>query len=110
MTIINDPYALAAMLPDKPLLAVEPRLYQLLARELQALHLHPYDVKAGGRADEQGITLNLRFGEDLGQLLSRRFAWEVIEAGDEEVVAFFREAAERMRKTLISDYFKIMKS
>ncbi len=110
MNIIKDRYSLAAMLPDRPLQIVEPRLYNLLVRELEALHLHPYDVKAGGCADELGVTVNLRFGEELGQFSSRKFLWEAIDSGDEEILSHFREAAELMKKTLIADYFKMMKS
>ncbi|GIP55176.1 MULTISPECIES: hypothetical protein [Paenibacillus] len=110
MTIIENNYSLAAMLPDKPLQLIEPRLYNLLVRELELLHLHPYDVKAGGSADERGVTVNLRFGEQLGQFTSRKFSWEAIETGDDEIATHFRETAELMKKTLIADYFKMMKS
>ncbi|MMZ68394.1 hypothetical protein D1872_310790 [compost metagenome] len=97
------------MLPDKPLQSVEPRLYRLLVRELERLHLHPYDVKAGGRSDDHGVTVNLRYGEELGRVISRRFARQTLEGGDEEIAAFFRQAAEQIKKAMIADYFKMMK-
>ncbi|ARF69585.1 hypothetical protein B7C51_19800 [Paenibacillus larvae subsp. pulvifaciens] len=107
--MINKTYTLAAMLPDKPLQSVEPRLYRLLVQELEQLHLHPYDVKAGGRTDDHGITVNLRFGEELGQVTSRRFFWASLENGDEEALTFFRQAAEKIKKSMIADYFKMIK-
>lgn len=95
--MINETYTLAAMLPDKPLQSVEPRLYRLLVQELERLHLHPYDVKAGGRADAQGITVYLRFGEELGQVTSRKFLWALVEGGDEEVLVFLNSRRKRLR-------------
>ncbi|KAF6568215.1 hypothetical protein JDW19_12705 [Paenibacillus polymyxa] len=105
----NETYTLAAMLPDKPLQSVEPRLYRLLVQELEMLHLHPYDVKAGGRTDDHGITVYLRFGEELGQVTSRKFSWALVEDGDEEVLTFFKQSAEKIKKSMIADYFKMMK-
>ncbi|WP_342429036.1 hypothetical protein [Paenibacillus sp. FSL L8-0158] len=108
--MINETYTLAAMLPDKPLQSVEPRLYRLLVQELERLHLHPYDVKAGGRADDHGITVYLRFGEELGQVTSRKFSWALVEGGNDEVLTFFKQSAEKIKKSMIADYFKMMKS
>lgn len=95
--MINETYTLAAMLPDKPLQSVEPRLYRLLVQELERLHLHPYDVKAGGRADDHGITVYLRFGEELGQVTSRKFSWALVEGGNDEVLTFLNSRRKRLR-------------
>ncbi|WP_435921845.1 hypothetical protein [Paenibacillus sp. DYY-L-2] len=108
--MLNNAYSLAGMLPDKPLRLMEPKLYGLLVKELERLHLHPYDVKASARCDERGFTILLRFGDDLGKLSSRTFSLEDLEAGDGQVAEFFRETANTMQRTLIADYYKMMKS
>ncbi|GJM72479.1 hypothetical protein HMSSN036_46950 [Paenibacillus macerans] len=64
---------LTALLPDKPLRAVEPRLYECLTRELRRLNLHPYDVKAGGQASGQGVAVYVRYGERFDRLEGRFF-------------------------------------
>ncbi|MEF2966864.1 hypothetical protein V3851_13560 [Paenibacillus sp. M1] len=105
----SKPYKLAAMLPDKPLQLAEPALYRRLVSELTPLHLHPFDVKAGARSDPQGVTVYLRFGEELGQVVSERFTREQIDAGDPGIRAFFQGAAQAMKKALIADYYRMMK-
>ncbi|MGG6312106.1 hypothetical protein [Paenibacillus macerans] len=97
---------LTDLLPDKPLRAAEPRLYDSLVHELARLGLHPYDVKAGGQANDQGVSVRLRYGERFDRLESRFFPWDSIERNDERISAFMRDAAVQVKKVLISEYYK----
>ncbi|MED4955352.1 hypothetical protein ABEO75_23885 [Paenibacillus macerans] len=97
---------LTALLPDKPLRAVEPRLYECLTRELRRLNLHPYDVKAGGQASGQGVAVYVRYGERFDRLEGRFFTWDMVENQDKQIGGFMRQAAEQVKKTLIAEYYK----
>lgn len=95
---------------EKPLQLTHPDLYFKLKQELESYHLHSYDVKAGGIPDDEGITIFLRYGDNLSYLKECRFNWLSLKEKDDDLRSFFRETGEDIKKALIADYFKMMKS
>ncbi|WP_138494214.1 hypothetical protein [Paenibacillus pinistramenti] len=101
----------------RPLEFVSPQLYQILKNELARLHIHPYDVRAGGSRSGSGIQVELLYGEQFNQLKKGFFEDQEevqgieqgIEGGAGEAALFFRQAAEEIKKAMIADYFKMMK-
>jgi hypothetical protein len=94
---------------ERPLNLIAPNCYSLLLKELEAFHLHSYDMKAEGSADEKDLTIVLRFGEELGLVRRQQFSRDKLERPDHAVSEFFRDTAEVCKQTLITDYFKMIK-
>lgn len=94
---------------EKPLEWVEPRLYLKLRQGMEPYNLHSYDVKSGAVADENGITVFLRYGENLTHVQEHFFKWEEIYSDSTDISSFFHTVGGDIKKAVISDYFRMMK-
>jgi len=92
----------------KPLRFAAPDYYQLMLERLEAQHLHPFDVHASIVIEGDHTTINVHFGEGLGRL-HRTFAGSNGDELNASLVEYFDEVAAECKKTLINDYFKMMK-
>jgi len=94
---------------EKPLRLVKPGSYALLIKELESFHLHSYDMKASAIEEGDGITIVVRFGEQLNHAMKQFFTHETIQNADSLMTDFFRKVAEACKQALIADYYKMMK-
>ncbi|AOZ94522.1 hypothetical protein LPB68_01310 [Paenibacillus crassostreae] len=94
---------------EKPLQYIHPELYLILIKELEHFNLHPYDVKAGAISNQVGITVFLRYGENLSHMKEHYWDWKTIKEDQVEVKEYFHSTGEDIKKALIADYFKMMK-
>ena len=94
---------------EKPIRMVIPELFDFLNTELVKLHIHSYDYQANVVEQDGGFEMILRFGEDLNQLESQFFTYEMINKRSEELLDFIHSAGKSCEKTLIAEYFKMMK-
>jgi len=94
----------------KPLRFVDPACYRLLLEQLEPYHLHGHDVHAALLIDEaEGkAVLTLTYGDAPVRRIGE-FAVDALKRLDAEIVDFFREAAKDCKKTLVADYYKLMK-
>lgn len=92
-----------------PLRFAQPEAYGMLMKELEAIHLHPFDVHASAIAAGDEWTIEVRYG-DGAVSQSRSFRFEEPGGASEEFAAFCRNIAIDCKKTLIADYFKMMKA
>ena len=88
----------------------EPACYRLLSEQLALYHLHPFDVHASVRQDDAAgrAEIFIRYG-DGPVVRSAAFAVEALQGPADEIADFFRETAKDCKKTLIGDYYKLMK-
>lgn len=100
----------AQLQKQKPLRFAEPACYRHLMEQLQLYHLHAYDVDADVQYDKPAGTalLLIRYGDGQVQR-SAEFPAETLKQPNEGMTAFFQEIAKDCKKTLISDYYKMMK-
>lgn len=94
---------------EKPLRFIEPDLYQLLLAELQRKHLHSYDMKASAIKDQTGVTLILRYGDELHSSKQAYFSYEAIRQRAEELIDYLDKVTEECKETIIRDYYKMLK-
>lgn len=94
---------------ELPLRAAEPRLFQLLQAELEAQHIHAYDIEAIGVKKENGVDVTLKYGDDYRHSKTRYFANPLIEKQAPAISQFFKEVGEECQKVLVADYYKMMK-
>jgi len=94
----------------KPLRFVDPACYRLLLGQLEPYHLHAYDMHASILIDETEGTavLTLSYGDAPVRRIGE-FSVEALKGPDAAIVEFFREAAKDCKKTLVADYYKMMK-
>lgn len=97
------------MAEEKLLRFEAPALYNRMVETLSAYHIHPYDVQATALKDERGLDVSLRFSANFSQLLTKRLRFEQAENPDEDVICFFKEAADKCKSSLITNYFKMIK-
>lgn len=97
------------MTADKPLNLVAPELHQIMLTELSLKNIHPYDIKASGISDKDGIQVKLRYGDGFKQLKTVFFKQEDTERTQEVATDFFQNVGEEIKKVMIADYFKMMK-
>jgi hypothetical protein len=92
-----------------PLRAVNSKLFQLLQAELDAQHIHSYDIEAIGAKKEDGTEVTLKYGDAFRHVKSQYFSNSSIEANDPAISQYFKEVGEDCQKVLVADYFKMMK-
>ena len=94
---------------EQPLRLTHPRCYEHLLQQFDLLHLHPYDVKASVIAETDGCVIILRYGENLTQSKQHFFKHEALIQLSKELTGFYEEVAQICKKTLIADYYKMIK-
>jgi hypothetical protein len=94
---------------EQPLRLTHPACYQHLLEQFATYHLHPYDVKASVTARNEGFVIILRYGEGLTQSKQQFFANEELALLSAELMQFYGEVAQLCQKTLIADYYKMIK-
>lgn len=94
---------------EQPIQIISPKLYRLILNELENLHIHPYDMQVSGVKEENGVQLIFRFGDGYAHSASQFFSNEVIEDENPELKKFVQHVGEEGKKTMIADYFKMMK-
>lgn len=94
----------------KPLRFADPACHRLLLEQLAPYHLHAHDVHAVLQIDEAEAkaTMTLSYGDAPVRRIGE-FSAEALKRQDTEIVDFFREAAKDCKKTLVADYYKLMK-
>ena len=99
------------ILPNERLIRyTAPALYNRMVELFSTYHIHPYDVLATAIKDEDGYEVSIRFAPDFSHSAMKHFNFEQVKNLDEEVDCFFKEAAEKCKTSLITDYYKMMKS
>ncbi|WML44412.1 hypothetical protein [Neobacillus sp. PS3-40] len=94
---------------ERPIQIAKPELYDFLKKELDKLHIHSYDYRANVIEQDGGLEMILRFGEGHNQTESHFFTNEMIEKRDEELLEFIQTVGKSCEKSLIAEYFKMMK-
>lgn len=94
---------------EQPLRLSHPNCYQHLLEQFSRFHLHPYDVKASVMAQEGGFLIVLRYGEGLTQSKQQFFKFEALASISEGLTHYYEEVAQLCKKTLIADYYKMIK-
>lgn len=97
------------MVNERPLRFVDRELYQLLLDECESKHVHSYDIKASAIADKLGVTLILRFGDDLNHCKETFFTHQSIRQKDIEVRTYLQMVTEECKEVIIRDYYKMLK-
>lgn len=94
----------------KPLRFADPACYRLLLEQLEPYHLHAYDMHATLLVDETAgqAVLSLCYGDGPVRRIAE-FPLDVLKRQDREIIDFFKEAAKDCKKTLVADYYKLMK-
>mgnify|MGYP006892263804 CR=1 FL=1 len=78
--------------------------------ELGKNNIHSYDVQATAQCTNDEIyQITIQFGEGFGKKLSSTFTHEKIEKLDEAILSFFKECGEKIKETMIQEYYKMMK-
>lgn len=86
-----------------------PTLYDCLLKEIEAFHIHPYDIKASAINKNGGWEVILRYGDGFSHSTTHFFTEDAIHAPDQKGTVFFKQIAEDCQKVLIADYYKMMK-
>lgn len=97
------------MVEEKLLRFTAPELYKHMIGIFSNVHIHTYDIHATSAKKDHGLEITLRFANDFSQIICRTFSMEQTLHPDDDVTAFFKEAAEKCKALLIADYYKIMK-
>ncbi len=94
----------------KPLRFADPACYRLMQEQLEPYRLHAHDVHATLLIDEAEAKaiLTLSYGDAPVRRIGE-FALDALKRQDAAIVDFFREAAKDCKKTLVADYYKLMK-
>ncbi len=98
-----------AEIEEQPLRLAFPLSYQHLIDQFAQYHLHSYDVKASVIAQVDGFLVLLRYGEGLSQSQQQVFEENELIQVCEELTQFYDEVAHLCKKTLIADYYKMIK-
>lgn len=94
---------------EQPLRLTRPLCYQHLIEQFYLYHLHPFDVKASITAQDGGFVIVLRYGEGLTQSKQHFFEYEALDQLSEGLTHFYEEVAQLCKKTLIADYYQMIK-
>lgn len=95
---------------EMPLRFAQPEYYRLLLEEMEALHLHPYDIHSSVVMNgEQNLTIILRYSEEFKRTKSFSISLDPANRMSDELAAFFHEAAEDCRNMLVGDFDKRIK-
>lgn len=94
---------------EQPLRLAHPACYQQLLEQFANYHIHPYDVKASSITQDDSIVIILRYGEGLIQSKQQSFTNDALVHASTQLIEFYVEVAELCKKTLIADYFKMIK-
>ncbi|MNO01396.1 hypothetical protein D3C81_2215230 [compost metagenome] len=81
-----------------------------MRQELTSYHLHSFDVQASGVESNDDVTVVLKYGDRLSYTKEKSFSHHTVKENVEDIRKFFRSAGDDIKKTLISDYFKMMKN
>ncbi|MFD1038999.1 hypothetical protein ACFQ3N_11450 [Virgibacillus byunsanensis] len=88
---------------------IYPNLYDYLMEQLTAENIHPFDIQAMGRKMDSKVEIQILFGEDFAQELTRTFSEENLVNINSDFVDFCEEVQETCKETLIADYYKMVK-
>lgn len=94
---------------QKPLRVVAPALYKQMIKVLDEVQIHPYDVDASAVKQRKEVQIILQYGDKYTQTDHLTVTDAVATKPNDETERFFQEAAERIKKQLIADYFKMVK-
>jgi hypothetical protein len=96
-------------LEEKLLRFAAPELFKQLTDIFSSYHIQPYDIHGTVKKDETGYDITLRFSQSFSQSISTHVSFEQAMNPDEQVEHFFKEAAEKCKSLLISDYYKMIR-
>jgi hypothetical protein len=97
------------MVEERILRFADPELYKKMIETFSAHHIHPYDVQATIKKDEEGYELSLLVPANNGKRMTTRLGLEKESHFNKNVTSFFEKAAAESKSLLMSDYYRMVK-
>lgn len=97
------------MTEERILRFAKPALYKKMIEIFSAYHIHPCDVHATIKKDEDGYELSLLFPANNGKQMTTRLCPEKDNHFDQKLTSFFEKAAAESKSLLMSHYYRMIK-
>ncbi|MFE8697516.1 hypothetical protein ACFYKT_14325 [Cytobacillus sp. FJAT-53684] len=94
---------------EESLRIAAPNVYRRMVETFEKHNIHPYDAQGSVIKKKEGLDVTLRLSNSFSEVAKTHISFEQVKEPDTELTDFFEQAAEKCKKQLITDYYKMIK-